>query len=316
MLIPPFVYKPLTLILPHATKVRRKVDYWKFTHNKIPRIKFLNLELTNHCNLHCRYCIRRNSNRLGFIEIGILEKLINEINQGEIEINNLSLYDAGEPLLHPRLKKILDLIQKAKKTNKLFPRVGILTNGTPMLPKMQKLILKSEAVDDLGFSIDGGNKKDFEYIRRGAKWETVIKNAESFINLNNHFGKKIKINIISIFNKKPNLSPEFMKLTKEVDNWWPVEPHTWDGSKKFKDLKPKGEKTDSFCHFIFENLAIKWDGRVSPCCNDLNNRGTIGDFKRDSLRDIYFGEPRKFIISKMARGKRKEIPLCKNCAMS
>lgn len=177
------------------------------------------------------------------------------------------------------------------------------------------MILKSNALDDVSFSIDGGNKKDFEYIRRGAKWEKVLKNANDFIDLKNQLGKEVKVGIRSIFIKKPNYSHEFRELIEKVDNYWPIKPHDWDGSKKFTDLKIKKEPRRSFCNFIFRNLVILWDGRVSPCCSDLNGRGIIGNFKKQSIRQIYFCKARKTMIEKMARGQRQKITLCQNCTL-
>jgi len=298
-----------------ASLISLKKAYQEFLQGKNPNIQCLNVELTNFCNLKCRYCILDNSRAKGFMDIRILEKIISEINNQLVSVKNIALHDAGESLLHPDLGEFLELLALSKHTNPSFPKISIQTNGVLMTPLIRKIILKSNALDFVSFSIDGGNKKDFEHLRKGAIWEKVIKNIDDFISLNNKLGKKVATGMTSISLGKPQYSPEFKKLVKKLDSFQSIVPHDWDGSKKFKDLKIKKESKKSFCHFIFNSLAIKWDGKVVACCNDLNGRIIIGDFIKQSIKEIYFGPLRSAILLNMAKGQRQENALCQNCTM-
>lgn len=62
-------------------------------------------------------------------------------------------------------------------------------------------------------------------------------------------------------------------------------------------------------------MAILWDGKVVPCCNDLNGRGVIGDLSLQTLIDVYGGSKRKTMISLMRQNRRNEIRLCKQCTL-
>ena len=62
-------------------------------------------------------------------------------------------------------------------------------------------ILKTEALDEIRFSIDGGNKRDYQKIRMGSKWEDIIKNVNGFL-AKPYDTKDLAENIKKAFNKK------------------------------------------------------------------------------------------------------------------
>lgn len=303
-----------TLVLPSVARIKRhrQKAYLEFQKGQ-GCLRFLNIELTNHCNLHCRYCLLDDSRPKGFMSLSLFKKIIEEIIKNNPPIENIALYNAGESLLHPHLREFLKVLNEAKNTLPVFPSVGLSTNAVFLTPKIQKLILSCLAVDSISLSIDGGNQKTFENIRRGAHWPTVIKNAQNFLKLKNQLGSPIEVNLVSIFTRRPIYASEFKDLVLKVNHYWPIKPHNWDGSKRLSDLKPEKNLQPSFCNFIFDNLAILWDGRVSPCCNDQNGRGIIGDLNKQSLKEIYFGSRRREIIEKMAHNHRYAIKLCQNC---
>ena len=109
-------------------------------------------------------------------------------------------------------------------------------------------------------------------------------------------------------------SSEFQQLINDVDEYMPRNMHAWDGSN---DLGVEvnynhGEKK-GLCYFVLRQLAVHWNGDVSPCCIDLNRRGDLGSLKNKSIYEIYHSSERRMMISKMRKNNRKEIELCKKC---
>jgi len=296
--------------------------YYKFKlgSKSKAKIRVLNLEFTSCCDLKCKWCILDNSRKKGFMDINFFGRILDEIiNEPRIEVEELALHNAGEVLLHPKFKEMLGVLgkkkQEAEMHGKKFPYILFLTNAMQLTEDKIKAILECNAINFVRFSIDGGNKERFEEIRRGAKWETVLGNVQNFIRLNKESGKNLRTGIISIIDKDCPLDLEFRELIREVE-YMPRPPHNWDGSKDLGLMDGFGVKPKKgFCHFIFKNLAILYDGRVVPCCADLNARGVVGDLNKESLYDVYYGEKRTEIIKKMRCGLRHEIELCKNCGL-
>lgn len=171
--------KPLGYL--HRIYMRRKTNK-KFKELDLEDIKRLDLnvlgiEFTNVCDLNCIWCPLERK-RTGFMKIELLRKILEEVVKEENKITNIALHHGGETTLHPGFEEMLDLIKEYKTSN--FPKVSLLTNANQLTKEKSKIIIDSNAIDWMRFSIDGGNKEDFEYIRRGAKWERVLENTNNF----------------------------------------------------------------------------------------------------------------------------------------
>lgn len=107
----------------------------------IPSLRYLELQLSDRCNLECRHCYLGQSRHqdLSF------ERVLGILDQFE-EIQGLRLLlSGGEPLLHPQFWKINDLLR-----NYDFRSV-LLTNGTLITKKVAKRL----QVHEVQVSLDG-----------------------------------------------------------------------------------------------------------------------------------------------------------------
>ena len=293
-----------------------RVNRLHYKHGTRARILWLNIEFTSICNLKCKMCALDRSQPKGFMDEKLFEKILDEINTSDqLKVENISLWLGGETLLHTEFAKMLEVLSLKRSEAKDFPYVTLLTNATLLHGKRTDAILKTDAIDCIMFSIDGGTKESFESLREGAKWENVLRNIREFLSKNIESGKRLKTGLVSIVDPKVKFSSEFLALKKSVDKYLPRDFHNWDGSRELTvDVKRSTQKA-GLCHPIMRQMAIHWDGRVSPCCIDLNTRGPLGDLKNQKLYDIYHSNQRKSMISKMLRGLRKEIELCRDCEL-
>jgi radical SAM protein with 4Fe4S-binding SPASM domain len=295
---------------------RRFKDKHKYTgfyyYNKfVPRawIHRLIVEFTSHCNLNCKYCILDDSRPKGFITEERLIRILDEIDNLRYKINEIYTFNGGETLLHPNLEKLFNIIGERKKERKKIPIVSLNTNCTLLTDEKSKIIVNSNALDKIWFSIDGGNKEDYEAIRK-TSWESTLEKVNRFLDLND--GQiETAIYCLTPFDKF-TLSEEFKTLMGRVDEVRFNKPHTFDGSKDIGIYRPP--KT-GICDYIYTDLCIFWDGRVSPCCADINGRCIIGDINKQSIYDIYKSKKRQWIIKMLMQNRREEIPLCKNCTL-
>ena len=82
------------------------------------KFKKIYIEITNICNLNCSFCSKDNRIKESISRTN-MEELLKKIND---YTDYVYLHVKGEPLLHPKLKEILDLCEKyhkkVKKTTK------------------------------------------------------------------------------------------------------------------------------------------------------------------------------------------------------
>lgn len=185
------------------------------------RLRYLNVEFTSHCNLRCKWCSLDVSRQKGYMKPAfwqyIIDYLVDNIKQGKVSIGELALHHAGETLVHPKVGEMLTYLGKAKRETTCFPFVTLLTNATVLNHRMSSMILKSDAIDYIRFSVDGGTKSSFENIRRGAKWESVLQNVNHFLKVNQSSSQKVRTGIIMI-DTGQELAREFVETVK----WWMI----------------------------------------------------------------------------------------------
>jgi radical SAM protein with 4Fe4S-binding SPASM domain len=107
----------------------------------VPSLRYLELQITDACNLRCRHCYidSASSKELS------LEQIRNVLKEFE-EMQGLRvLITGGEPLIHSQFDKLNEMLPE------FFLRKVLFTNGV----MLQKEILKTLKVDEIQVSIDG-----------------------------------------------------------------------------------------------------------------------------------------------------------------
>ncbi len=280
-------------------------------------VRELNLELCSACNLRCRFCSLDSKLRAGVMRIETLERVLAEIrDDARFDVRTLNLHHSGDVLLHPRFPQFIERIAAEKRERgRRFPQVNLLTSATHLRGDKAQALLETDAVDWLRFSVDGGNKRDFEAIRVGAVWEEVLGNINAFLDECERRGKRQRTGVIALFDRPdPELAPEFRALLARITNYMPRLPHNWVG-KTDLGVAPPARRPTGLCAFILWQTVVLHDGSVTLCCNDLNAQGTIGSIWEQSLYDIFRGEKRAAVIRAMREHRRRDLPLCGTCDM-
>jgi radical SAM protein with 4Fe4S-binding SPASM domain len=119
---------------------RASAKHSPLTESPVPSLRYLELQITDRCNLRCKHC---------FIEEGSSELSIHQIRNILQEFEEMQglrlLITGGEPLLHSRLRELCDMLPD------FFVRKILLTNGI----LLSSTILKSLTVHEIQISIDG-----------------------------------------------------------------------------------------------------------------------------------------------------------------
>jgi len=275
-------------------------------NKNISSIERINIELTNHCNLTCRWCVGTGNRPKGFMDYDLFTSIFNEINSNELLINEIHIYNVGETLLHPDFFKIIKYIGKFSKR----PKIVLVTNATLLTEHIIHQIITSNGIDLIQFSIDGGTKESFEWLRNGANWDNTLKKVDLFLNENQG---KIKTGLITI-DMDVKFSEEFEKIVKKVDFFDFRSPHNWTGKDELEGY-PFNKKFNPYpCWFVSRNMVILWNGDVTSCCADLHGRGIFGNIKNNNLNNLW-KSGRLNVFRLQGLGRKKEIELCENCSI-
>lgn len=95
-------------------------------------IDYLEFWATRHCNLNCKGCSSCSPiSEKWYLEPEVLKKDLNRLKNLKIVVNNINIL-GGEPLLHPRIVDLFNIVKQ------IYPdcNLGLLTNGL-ILKKMK-----------------------------------------------------------------------------------------------------------------------------------------------------------------------------------
>lgn len=67
------------------------------------------------------------------------------------------------------------------------------------------------------------------------------------------------------------------------------------------------------CVVLWQQLAVRSDGEVSPCCRDVSVRMNLGRAHEKSLLELFFGQKANNLRNMHIRGEFEKLPLCSGC---
>lgn len=154
----------------------------------LPRI--VNLELTNRCNLACRFCDHprlKASMRPQSMDTALLRTLLEAMADHRFE--ELGLVGLGEPLLDDRLGEHLDLIARYAAA---FARITLNTNAVALNDRATDMVLASP-VTGITFSINAAERKSYLEMMGSDAFDLVIRNIRRFMARRAASGNAMKI---------------------------------------------------------------------------------------------------------------------------
>lgn len=267
------------------------------------KFKKIYVEITNHCNLNCSFC--SVDNRLKqTITVENFEHILKEIAN---YTDFIYLHVKGEPLLHPKLKELLTLVEK------YHLNVNITTNGT--LLKEKKDTLKDSIIHKINISLHSENKKDtyFEDI-----FETVKELVDKTIiyriwTLEDGAFDETSTKIVEKLKDYYKLSTDVVEKIRNEKNIKIAENIYVDKDNEFEWPTLVGDKNlNGFCMALKTQIAILVDGTVVPCCLDSNASIPLGNIYEESLESILEKDRAKKLRKSFQERKPCE-QLCRNC---
>ena len=274
---------------------------WNWAPKLHRTLKFpdhVDLEATNACQLKCPMCFTRVTGPAkGFMDFGLYTRLVDQIKDNGAFSIRLSW--RGESLLHPR---IVDMVAYAKRAG--IGSVSFLTNGALLTPEMSDKLTEA-GLDYIVVSIDGP-KESYEQARRPVKFETIIDHLQGLRAAREQINSPrplIRVNAVTYFLNGgeeefySTVGPLADKiLLSKTLNYFTQEP---------------AHKPEITCGYPWQRLMVAWDGRVYPCCADVDGDYPMGDATTESLEAIWHGRAADHLRRAMADKNRLSIKLCR-----
>ncbi len=308
--------------------------------NKPGVLNLMFLDLTNRCNLKCRYCFNQHKLNLpvSHLEIGLIEKIFQSAMAPRVRNWFLS---GGEPLCYPYLEEVLTLFRR------YGHRPKIATNGILLAPEVVDRWV-SLGVQSVQFSFDTLNAAIFKNLSGGSpeNHKAILENMKYAVN------SPLRVVASSVLTKA-NLGEigDIMRLCYElgVDSYTlypnvPAKKTNWDLVLPlneqlalyahlfavYSDLCPTRlidlsipcfQRSDVYAQWNKHlnirlhhcgagqfNLKITNEGRVSACiCQDAAEF-IVGDLHERTIDEVWnSSEIENF------RSLYKNVPECRSC---
>ena len=269
------------------------------------RFSKIYLEISNLCNLSCAFCpgTHRAKKALNEDEFAALLPKIRPYT------NFLYFHLMGEPLLHPKLQRFLELAGEAG-----F-KVILTTNGT-LLARQQEMLLNAPALHKVNISLHAFEANDLaipfqEYLTGCFEFG---KAAE---------GKKLISYRLWNQGGQDEKNDEILATMKEffAEPWAEERRGLRIGQRVYLEYGDKFDWPDLsaadggegvFCHGLRDQLGILCDGTVVPCCLDHEGDIALGNLFRESMDEILESPRAKAIYEGFSQRKATE-ELCRKC---
>lgn len=267
------------------------------------RFQKVYLEISNICNLSCKFCpgTKRRPKVMTEAEFSsLLPKL-------RPWTDFLYFHLMGEPLCHPLLASYLRAAE-----NYGF-KVILTTNGT-LLEKQQPVLLSSPALHKVNISLHAFEANDLNI-----PFETYLRQCFAF-------GKAAESEKIVVFRlwNQGGAEERNGEILTALEAFF---PKPWVQERKgirigkrvyleygdkfdWPDLNAEDQGQQVFCYGLRDQIGILCDGTVVPCCLDHDGDLALGNLLEDDLENIleseraqaiYLGFQRKFAAEELCR---------------
>jgi radical SAM protein with 4Fe4S-binding SPASM domain len=308
------------IVYKDSWKAHRPLEYFDYRKlwDEIPRKKLalsfpihLDIETTNICNLFCPMCPRTillandEFSPLGNITREEYQRIIDEgVKHG---LKSVKLNYLGEPMAHP------DVVwQVAYAKEKGVLDVMMNSNGTLLDKKMAKELLDA-GLDNLFISFDAVDPADYELQRIGTSMGKVIDNVYNFIKLRNEHRPGCQVRISMVMYREPKWMEQFEAMKVMWKNLIDAIGYGYYVERD-RDRQGKFPEVPGFyCAQPFQRMFLKYNGNVTICCVDDKDETIVGNWRKQSLYEIWNGPEYNQIREQHANGRYYDMEMCRKC---
>ena len=273
----------------------------------IPKNTDIRIEISTKCNYKCAICPREKlSRKEEIMSLGLFTTLVDKIARETKQYNTITFPGLGEPLLDETL--FLKIAHARKKGFSIL----ILTNGSLLdVKKFQEF--QRLGVSSVRVSFYGVTKEQYAAMHG-------VKAEDAFERIKNNLLAIAKVRIRTKLILTLNITDGYESSVQKWVNFWKdkvdlVEvwrPHNWVYGRSYRSVQ--AYKLASCGRPFTGPLQVQVDGTVNMCCFDFDGKLTLGDLKKQTLKEVFSSSLFKKIVECHSRGDFKGSGLiCEQC---
>lgn len=285
--------------------------------------KIYAFELTNKCPMRCIMCPRTHdmTRPQGLMAFELYQKCLDEYvrdNPAAVGGATVWLHGFGESMMHPEFDQFVGYAKS------IGVPTGFSVNPIMLSDDVAERLLRS-GPQIIWMALDGHDNASFQKIR-GVKnaYDRSKANLIKFMQRRRELRSDtvVTFNMINFEENRESIEKmrDFWK-DQGIDDFQVRVFCTFDGSvQALRQLDPNAEsklnrkplESGARCKRPWTDMVVCWDGVVTPCCFDHDTKYPLGDASRQSLREIWNGEPMRALRREFMSGV-VENKLCANC---
>lgn len=275
-----------------------------------PDVRKLYIEVTTLCNFDCITCIRNSwDDDLSQMSVDTFEKIA-EALPGLPELECVHFGGFGEPFSHPG---IFDMLRAVKEAG--F-KVEIITNGSLLTSEVVDKLIELK-VDMVFVSMDAPDREEYERIRQGGSFTSVLANVAALVERKKELKSKFPELGMEFVAMKSNYHklPELVSVANDlkvrkliVTNLLPYHESMQDqivydiddtgtpfGSNSslsmlMAQLPYMKLRTDRYCKFVEDKaMCVNYKGYVSPCYALMHSYSCFVYGRKKDIIPYYLG---------------------------
>jgi radical SAM protein with 4Fe4S-binding SPASM domain len=310
----------------HHKKKHEFAEYrekWKDNINN--ELLFVLLETLSKCNLKCPMCVHS----VGYPQTPRMTDKLFEIvveNLRNMNVPSVCMNQINEPLLD---RKIIARIKSVSEIDSVVD-IHMNTNAI-LLTEETSLALLNSGLTRLLIGFDAYSSKTYAKMRKtnNNNYDIALSNILRFIDLKKKHNKVFPLVRISFVTTSINEDEEsdWFDYWKDKVDYLSVQRYqtpVLDDSKDFligsyKKEKQKEKNKQSMdndstvCNQPFNQIVIRGDGSVLPCCSQIATGMELGNIEESSLHDLWNGQYIENLRRELKSDDWKDNPVCSKC---
>ena len=252
----------------------------------------IKIEITGRCNFNCSFCAQKSSLRkIGDIDRNFLYRILWEAKS--IGVKEIGMFLLGESFL---VKELVEYIKYAKEVVGI-EYVFITTNGSLCNPNRMIPIIDA-GLDSIKFSINAGTKERYKKMHGVDCFDKVTSNIkwlDSYKRANQIDSLRTCVSSIYIPEYEEELTIFKEDISQYVDDFYYLPLYNQAGhigGKEYTKIIGNPGRLDNMvgpipCWALFNASKITWNGWLTACCFDHDEKFEIADLNKVSLIDAW-----------------------------
>lgn len=280
------------------------------------------IEPSNLCNFRCAFCPTADKALLdqvgrprATLPMDLFRKIVEDLKAFPVPLKLASLYKDGEPLLHRDFPEMVRLLREAGVAERIWTK----TNGALLKPDLNRRLVAA-GIDMVAISVEAVTREGYKRIADvDLDYDAFRANIRDLFEHRGGCQVHVKIADSGL---APDELERFYADFEPIACTVAVEKLMGWSNSGLKDFT-LGTRPDTYdglpftpkevCAYPFYVMAINANGTVSVCGNDWSHQTVVGDVKRDSLMDIWNGEPLRDFRRMMLTLERRRNAACADC---